>query len=40
MAPTTFLLGLTALVVCKLATRIGMDAARFEDLPRPTQIDY
>ncbi len=39
MAPTTFLLGLTALVVCKLATRIRVDAGHFGHLPRPNQID-
>jgi len=39
MSSTAFLLGVTALVVCKIATRIGVDAGHFEDLPRPTQID-
>ena len=39
MTPTTFLIGLTALVACKIAARIGVDAAHFENLPHPTQID-
>jgi hypothetical protein len=39
MTPTTFLLGLTALVACKIAARRHIDAAHFEDLPHPTQID-
>ncbi len=39
MSSTAFLLGVTALVVCKIATRIGVNAGHFEDLPRPTQID-
>ncbi len=39
MASTTFLLGVTALLAFKIATRLGVDAAHFENLPRPTQID-
>ena len=39
MASTTFLIGLTALVVCKVATRISVNAGHFGGLPRPTQID-
>ncbi len=39
MTPTTFLLGLTALVACKIAARISVDAARFEDLPHPIRLD-
>ena len=39
MSSTAFLIGMTALVVCKTATRIGVNAGRFENLPRPTQID-
>ena len=39
MGSTAFLLGVTALVVCKIATRIGVNAGHFEGLPRPTQID-
>ena len=39
MGSTAFLLGVTALVVCKIATRIGVNAEHFEGLPRPTQID-
>ena len=39
MASTAFLLGVTALVVCKVAACITVDAGHFEDLPRPTQID-
>ena len=39
MASTAFLLSVTALVICKVATRIGVDAGHFEDLPRPNQID-
>ncbi len=39
MGSTVFLLGMTALVVCKIATRIGVDAGHFEELPRPNQID-
>ncbi len=38
-ASTAFLLSVTALVVCKIATRISVDTARFDDLPRPSQID-
>lgn len=36
---TTFLLALTALVAFKTAARIGVGAGRFDDLPRPSQID-
>ncbi len=39
MTPTTFLIGLAALTACKIAARIGVNAAHFEGLPRPTQID-
>ncbi len=39
MTPTTFLLGLAALVACKIAACRGLDAAHIEDLPRPIQID-
>jgi len=39
MSPTTFLVTLTALVVCKVAARIGVKSGHFEDLPRPSQID-
>ncbi len=36
---TAFLLTVTALVVCKFATRISVDAGRFENLPRPSEIE-
>jgi hypothetical protein len=39
MSPTAFLLALSALVAIKTVTRIGVDTARFDDLPRPSQID-
>ncbi|GAA0605623.1 hypothetical protein GCM10009416_48800 [Craurococcus roseus] len=39
MSSTTFLLALGALVAIKIATRLGVDAGRFGDLPRPSQID-
>ncbi len=39
MASTAFLLSVTALVICNVAARIGVDTGHFEDLPRPTQID-
>ena len=39
MSPTTFLLGLTALVAVKVVARIGVRAGRFDDLPRPRQLD-
>lgn len=39
MSSTTFLLALSALVAVKIFARIGVDAARFDDLPRPSQID-
>ncbi len=39
MSPTTFLLALGALVAVKTVARIGVDAGRFGNLPRPTQID-
>jgi hypothetical protein len=39
MSPTTFLLAVGALVACKIAARWGVDAGRFEELPRTFQID-
>jgi len=39
MSPATFLLALSALVAIKTATRIGVNSGRFDDLPRPSQID-
>ncbi len=39
MASTAFLLSVTALVICNVATRIGVNSGHFEDLPRPNQID-
>ena len=39
MSSATFLIGLTALVACKIAARITVDAARFEDLPHPPRMD-
>jgi hypothetical protein len=39
MSSTIFLVGLTALVACKLATRISVGEGRFDHLPRPSQID-
>ena len=39
MSPVVFLVGVTALVACKIAARIRVDAGHFENLPRPTQID-
>ena len=39
MLPLTFLLTLGALVAAKVAARIGMARGRFENLPKPTQID-
>ena len=39
MSPLTFLLTLGALVAAKVAARIGMARGRFENLPKPTQID-
>ena len=39
MSPTAFLVTLTALVACKIAARIGVNAGRFDNLPRPAQID-
>lgn len=39
MSPTTFLLALGALVAIKITARRTVDAGRFGDLPRPSQID-
>ena len=39
MSPTTFLIGLTALVAFKVAARLGVRSGRFDDLPRPHQLD-
>ena len=39
MSPITFLVSLGALVVAKVAARIGIARGHFENLPRPTQID-
>jgi hypothetical protein len=40
MAGTAFFtVILAALVAVKGATRIGVDSGRFDDLPRPSQID-
>ncbi len=38
MAGTAFLLGMTALVVCNVAARVGMKARRFNERPGPTHI--
>lgn len=39
MSSTTFLLALGVLVAIKIVARRGVDAGRFGDLPRPSQID-
>lgn len=39
MSPTIFLLALSALVAINIVARRGVDAGRFDDLPRPSQID-
>ncbi len=39
MSSTGFLLALGVLVAIKTVTRLGVDAGRFENLPRPSQID-
>ena len=38
-ASTAFLVTVTALVACKVATRISVDAGRFDHLPRPSEIE-
>lgn len=38
MAGTAFLLGVTALVVCNVAARVGMKGRRFNDRPGPSHI--
>ncbi len=38
MAGTAFLLGMTALVACNVAARVGMKVRRFNDRPGPTHI--
>ena len=39
MAGTAFLVTLAALLAVKCATRVGIDASRFDGLPRPSQLD-
>jgi hypothetical protein len=39
MAELAFLVTLAALVSIKIAVLIGAASGRFDDLPRPTQID-
>ena len=39
MAGTAFLVTLAALMAVKCATRIGVNASRFDGLPRPYRID-
>lgn len=38
MAGTAFLLGMTALVFCNIAVRIGMKNRTFDDRPEPHHI--
>ena len=39
MASTAFVIATTALVALNLAARIAVATGRFDNLPRPTQID-
>ena len=39
MTPVIFILALAALTACKIAACRRVDAAGFESLPHPTQID-
>lgn len=38
MTGTAFLLGMTALVLCNVAARVGMEVRRFTDRPGPSHI--
>ena len=38
MAGTALLLGMTALVVCNVAARVGMKTGGFKDRPGPNHI--
>ncbi len=39
IASTTFLVAVTALVACKIATVINVDSGQFDHLPRPSEIE-